>query len=171
MNAPPSSNAMKTLARPNSAPLMRKRRLRVALFASLVVVVIAGSSCGVGEKRESIPAGAQETVDRLTEDVAEGRSEKIYDEAADEWRQAATAEQNAAAIERLRVRLGKVESRTPIKRTQQPNAGGPLSGHTLELIYQTSFEHGTGTENITLVERDGRWLLARYAVSSDALKP
>ncbi len=184
MNSSSPAVTMKNPARPEVVPTPRARRkwnLRHARlgwwrrwwwWASFVVAAcIACAACGVGEKREGIPAGAQTVVDVLTEDIGEGRADKIYREAADEWRRATTAEQNAAAIERLRARLGRVQSRTAIKRTQQPNAGGALDGHTLELIYQTSFERGAGTENITLVERDGRWLLARYFVSSDLLNP
>ena len=172
MNPSPPPIVMNTPARPRVAftsVVLRPRKLNLwlAVLASLVVVCAA---CGVGEKREGIPAAAQEAVDGLTEDIAAGRAAKIHEESADEWRQAATAEQSAAAIEQLRTRLGRVESRTAIKRTQQPNAGGALAGHTLELIYQTSFERGTGMENITLVERDGRWRLARYVVSSDLLQ-
>jgi hypothetical protein len=38
------------------------------------------------------------------------------------------------------------------------------------VIYQTSFERGEGMETFTLVDRGGAWQLAKYFVSSTALK-
>jgi hypothetical protein len=37
-------------------------------------------------------------------------------------------------------------------------------------LYQTRFQQGDGMETFTLVEQNGRWLLARYFVNSTALK-
>jgi hypothetical protein len=42
--------------------------------------------------------------------------------------------------------------------------------HRLVIRYETKFERGDGLETFTLLERDGRWLLAGYFVNSDALK-
>ncbi len=126
-------------------------------------------SCAVDERR-SIPAAAQETVDRVTEDIAAGRDEKVYEEAAPEWRDQVSADENRKRLARVRERLGRVGARTLRSGREQQSASAPLSGHALELIYQTTFERGDAVEQFTLLERDGRWLLARYSVSSDALK-
>ena len=117
-----------------------------------------------------MPAGAQAAVERVTEDIAAGRDEKVYLEAAPEWRAQVSAEENARILARVRERLGRVESRALHKGTEQLSAAPPLSGHALELFYSTRFEHGSATERFTLLERGGEWLLAGYAVSSDALK-
>ena len=127
------------------------------------------SSCAVDERR-SVPAGAQAAIERVTEDVAAGRDEKVYAEAAEEWRATVSAEESARALARVRERLGRVESRALHQGREQQSAPAPLSGHTLELVYETRFERGTGMERFTLVERGGDWLLARYTVSSDALR-
>lgn len=127
------------------------------------------SSCAVDERR-SIPAGAQATVDRVTEDIAAGRNEKVYQEAAPEWRAKVSSEENARILGRVRERLGRVESRALHKGTEQQSAAPPLSGHALELYYATRFERGSATERFTLLERSGEWLLAGYIVSSDVLK-
>ena len=127
------------------------------------------SGCAVDERR-SVPAGAQATVDRVTEDIAAGRDAKVYDEAADEWRAAVSADDNSRALARVRERLGRVESRALHTGREQQSADPPLSGHTLELTYQTSFERGSAMEKFTLLERGGQWVLAGYSVSSDALK-
>lgn len=141
--------------------------VRAALASIVMLFVLQG--CAAEEKR-SIPAGAQATIDRVTEDVAAGRDEKVYTEAAEEWRAAVSAEENARLLSRVRERLGRVEDRTLHTGREQQSASAPLSGHTLELHYNTRFERGTGMERFTFVERDGRWFLAGYSVSSDALR-
>lgn len=122
------------------------------------------------DERHNVPAGAQATVDRVTEDVAAGRDEKVYEEAAAEWRANVSAEESARTLSRVREQLGRVESRALHTGREQQSAPAPLSGHTLELVYQTRFERGSAMERFTLLERGGEWLLAGYSVSSDLLR-
>ena len=75
-----------------------------------------------------------------------------------------------ADIAALRDKLGKVENRALHSATEQQNSGGALKGHVYILRYETRFERGEGMETFTLVELDGRWLLARYFVNSTALQ-
>jgi hypothetical protein len=126
-------------------------------------------ACSVNERR-GVPAGAQEAVERVTEDIAAGRDAKVYEEAAEEWRASVSSEDSARMLSRVRERLGKVESRALHTGKEQQSASPPLSGHTLELTYQTRFERGSAMERFTLVEREGRWLLAGYKVTSDLLR-
>lgn len=121
-------------------------------------------------ERRGVPAGAQEAVERVTEDIAAGRDAKVYEEAAEEWRASVSSEDSARMLSRVRERLGKVESRALHTGKEQQSASPPLSGHTLELTYQTRFERGSAMERFTLVEREGRWLLAGYKVTSDLLR-
>ena len=127
------------------------------------------SSCAVDELR-GVPAGAQATVERVTEDIAAGRDAKVYEEAAEEWRATVPAEENARTLALVRERLGRVESRALHKGREQQSAAAPLSGHTLELVYETRFERGSAMERFTLLERGGEWLLAGYTVTSDLLR-
>jgi hypothetical protein len=143
---------------------------RVALCASLACLVALHASCAVEEKRSGIPAGAQSTIDSLTEDIAAGRDEKVYRDAAEEWRREVTLEEHQKMLERIRTRLGKIESRRFHRGVEQQHASGRLSGHTLDVTYETTFERGSGMEAFTLVERDARWQLASYAISSDLLQ-
>ena len=122
------------------------------------------------DERRDVPAGAQSAVERVSEDIAAGRDAKVYEEAAEEWRANVSAEESAGMLSRVRERLGRVESRALHTGREQQSASPPLSGHTLELTYQTRFERGSAMERFTLVERGGRWLLAGYKVTSDALK-
>lgn len=126
-------------------------------------------ACSVDERR-NIPAGAQATVERVTEDIAAGRDAKVYEEAAEEWRAAVSADENEKLLRRVRERLGRVESRALNTGREQAAANPPLKGHTLELIYNTRFERGEAMERFTLLEQSGGWLLAGYSVTSDILK-
>ncbi|HEX8188219.1 MAG TPA: DUF4019 domain-containing protein [Pyrinomonadaceae bacterium] len=146
-----------------------ERRKFFYCLLTTVYCLLLFSSCAVDERRD-VPAAALATVERVTEDVAAGRDEKVYGEAAPEWRAQVSAEENARILARVRERLGRVESRALHRGTEQQSAPAPLSGHALELFYSTRFERGSATERFTLLERGGEWLLAGYSVNSDALK-
>ena len=144
-------------------------RFFYCLLSTVYCLLLFFSGCAVDEVR-GVPAGAQAAVERVTEDVAAGRDAKVYAEAAEEWRATVSEDENARALARVREQLGRVKSRALHQGREQQSAAAPLSGHTLELVYETRFERGTGMERFTLVERGGDWLLARYSVSSDVLK-
>ena len=150
---------------------MSLRLLKLCALACLMFTLVA---CGVGQKRSGLPAGAQSSIDSITADIARGDYEKIYADAAEEWRQTASAEESRASLERVRTGLGNVLSRAPLgaqERERGSNSGsGDLAGHTLIVSYNTKYERADAIETFTLVEREGRWLLARYAVNSNALK-
>ncbi len=132
---------------------------------AFLLLTFAFPACEVDERRQ-LPPEAQETIDRVTEDVASGRDEKVYAEAADEWRASATTDDSRKMLARVRTQLGRVQSRA-MHTGREKHEGGL---HTLAVTYQTTFERGTGMETFKLLERDGRWLLAGYTVTSDALK-
>lgn len=149
---------------------MKSSTFGFVVFIALVAWSSGFAGCTIDE-RKRIPAEAQLTIDTVTEDIAAGRWAKIYHEAAEEWRNAVgSPEENQRILARLRDRLGRVSGRTLYSGREQQSASAPLSGHALELVYQTTFERADGVEQFTLLEREGRWLLARYSVSSNALK-
>ena len=117
-----------------------------------------------------IPDQVQASIDAVTEDIADGNDEKIYQEAADEWRRASTLEQTKEFFKTLRTKLGKVKSRVFHVARGEQNTGGLNTVQTYVVQYQTAFENADGMETFTLVERNGRWLMARYFVNSEALK-
>ena len=135
------------------------------LFAFLIFN-FAFSACTLKANRGGVPAAARATVDAVSADIADGRYEKIYNEAAEEWRQATTTEQSEATFRKLKDRLGNVKTRSFHSATEQDGT----AGHLFVITYTTTFERAEGMETFTLVERDGRWQLARYFVNSDALK-
>ncbi len=157
--------------RPEAQVKMKERR-SLSLNFCLLTFALLLVGCSVDERR-AIPSEAQATIDGVSEDIAAGRDEKIYAEAAEEWRKSVSTEENKKILEQARARLGKVSSRA-MHSGSESNGGGSrgaaTSTHTLVVTYQTTFERGTAMETFQLVEREGRWLLAGYSISSDALK-
>ncbi len=117
-----------------------------------------------------VPSEVHDVVNKVSEQISQERYEQIYNESSDLWKQSVTLEQSNQTFKTLRDKLGKVETRALHSATEQQNSGGPLKGHVYFLRYQTRFERGEGMETFTLVEQDGRWLLARYFVNSTALQ-
>jgi hypothetical protein len=161
--------AVRTEGKSKNAEGKSEGSLRAFIFAFCLFTFVFTAGCSVEERRD-VPASAQAAVERVTEDIAAGRDAKVYGEAAEEWRAAVTADENAQILSRVRERLGRVENRALHTGREQQSADAPLSGHSLELVYQTRFERGSAMERFTLLERSGDWLLAGYAVNSDALK-
>jgi uncharacterized protein DUF4019 len=112
----------------------------------------------------------ESTIGTINEEIAAERYDKIYNDASELWRQDSTLEQSTATFKTLRSKLGAVENRTLQSATEQQNSSGPLKGRAYIVTYRTKFQNSEGMETFTLVERDGRWLLARYFVNSTALK-
>ena len=125
-----------------------------------------GQSVGLGR----VPSEVQQVVNNVGEQIAQERYDQIYNESSDLWKQSVTQDQSNQTFKTLRDKLGKIENRTLHSAAEQQNSGGALKGHVYILRYQTRFERGEGMETFTLVENDGRWLLARYFVNSTALQ-
>jgi len=148
-----------------------KARAMVARGALLFLSLVLSAACGVEQKRSGLPADAQAAIDNITGDLARGDYDKIYADAAEEWRQTARAEESRAHLERIRNTLGGVLSRAQLSAQERDATGkGDATGRTLVVAYNTKFERADAIETFTLIEREGRWLLARYAVNSNALK-
>ena len=156
----------KSAAPCNFEPLTLNFERRSFYVGLLVAFIIAAPACAVNERRSGLPAAAQNAIDSITDDIAAGRDDEIYREAADEWRRATTPEESRASFERVRNTFGKVLSRALVEGREQQAAGA----HLVTATFNTRFERADAIETFTLVEREGRWLLARYVVNSDALK-
>ena len=135
------------------------------------ILVLLSSACSTqGVRRSGMPAGAQTVLDASIEDIDAGRYEKLYHEAADEWRNDTTLDESKATFQKLHDRLGKVRTRDLQSVREEQTSTAPIAGHSVIAVYQTSFEQGSGMETFTLLERGGHWYLARYYVTSNALK-
>jgi hypothetical protein len=137
----------------------------IVLFASFL-----GLACAANQQSRSIPPEVESAIGTINDEIAAERYNKIYNDAAELWRQNASLDDSIATFKTLRTKLGPVENRTLQSAAEQQNSGGPLKGRSYLVTYRTKFQNGEGMETFTLVERDGRWLLARYFVNSTALK-
>ena len=138
--------------------------------ALVLLVAVLSFACESNLGRRSIPPEVESAINTVSDDIAEERYERVYNEASDLWRQDATLEQSTSTFKMLRAKLGTVENRMLQAATEQQNSGGPLKGRAYIVTYRTRFQNGEGMETFTLVERDHRWQLARYFVNSTALK-
>jgi Protein of unknown function (DUF4019) len=137
---------------------------------AVLLLVLCVSGCGQQTERGRVPSEVQEVVNTVGDQIAQERYEQIYNESSDLWKQDSTLEQSTQVFKTLHDKLGKVEHRTLHSATEQQNSGGALKGHAYILSYQTRFERGEAMETFTLIEQNGRWLLARYFVNSTALQ-
>jgi uncharacterized protein DUF4019 len=143
---------------------------RFIQYSLLVLASVISLACASELERRTIPAEVESAISSISDDIAAERYEKIYNEGSELWRQDATLEESVAAFKTLREKLGSVENRTLQSATEQENSGGPLKGRVYIVTYRTKFQNGEGMETFTLVQRDHRWLLARYLVNSTALR-
>ncbi len=144
--------------------------IRPLTRALVVLVAVTSFACASNPERRRIPPEVESTIGTISEEIAAERYDKIYGEASELWRQDTTLEQSIETFKTLRTKLGLVENRMLQSVTEQQNSGGPLKGRAYIVTYRTKFKNGEGMETFTLVERNGRWLLARYFVNSTALK-
>jgi Protein of unknown function (DUF4019) len=162
---------MKTSATRRRGDTETRRKSRITyLTVSVILISAMAVACTLKADRKGIPHDVESAISNASEDIEQGRYEKIYNEAADEWRRDSTIEQSNAAFNTLKDKLGRVGSRTVHSATEENNSGGRLPGRSFVVTYETKFERGEGMETFTLVERNGHWLLARYFVNSTALK-
>ncbi|HYO90913.1 MAG TPA: DUF4019 domain-containing protein [Pyrinomonadaceae bacterium] len=155
---------------PSCRTVRRTARRETANVLLLLVMFVIACNYSAVRTENTMPPQAQAALDAFSKDAAEERYEKIHNEAAEEWRQATTLDQSKEFFKTLKEKLGGVKLRTTQTVRDQNNTGGELPGRSIVVIYQTAFERAEGMETFTLVERDGRWLLARYFVNSSALK-
>jgi hypothetical protein len=140
------------------------------LFFVFLLVALTGVACGLKGERSGVPAEVEAAIATVSDDIAQERYDKIYNESADLWKRDATLEQSTEVFKTLRTKLGKVESHILHSASEENNSGGALKGHAFIVTYQTKFERGEGMETFTLIEQNHQWLLARYLVTSTALK-
>ena len=143
------------------------RNIGLFVIPALVVISVA---CSQGIRRSGVPAGAQAALDRSLEDIDAGRYEKLYHEAANEWRNESTLNESKATFQRLRDKLGNVRTRNLQSAREEQTSTAPIKGHSVVIVYQTTFERGEGMETVTLLEHGGQWYLAKYYVTSTTLK-
>ena len=136
----------------------------------LTAVLLGTLSCGGGARRNGISPAAQTVLNTAIEDIDAGNYDKLYQEAADEWRSQVTLEESKVKLIQMREAMGKVRTRTLQSAREEQTSTAPVAGHSLTVFYQTTFERGAGMEAFVLVEHGGRWYLAKYYVTSSGQK-
>jgi hypothetical protein len=136
----------------------------------VALLLLSSIACAIDRHRSGLPPGAQTVIDELTEEIAAGEFNQVYVNASDEWRATVSAEENERILARVRDTFGRVQSRAAVRAAERGDESGALADHTVSISYNTKFERGDAIESFTLVERQGQWRLARYAVNSNALK-
>ena len=144
--------------------------MRNTWLSGFVILLLISVACSQGARRNGMPAAAQTVLDSSIEDIDAGRYEKLYHEAADEWRNEKTLDESKATFQKLRDKLGRMRTRNLQSAREEQTSTAPIAGHSVIAIYQTSFERSDGMETFTLIERGGQWYLAKYNVTSNALK-
>ena len=127
-------------------------------------------SCHQNTRRSGIRADAQAVLDTAIQDLDAGRYEELYNEAGDEWRNDSTLEESKATLQRLHDKLGRAQVRNLDTAREEQTGTAPVPGHSIIAVYQTQFERGDAMETFTLIEHGGKWYLAKYFVTSTALK-
>ena len=140
----------------------------VLIFAGIVAFLCVG--CRQNTRRSGVPSDAQTVLDTAIQDIDAGRYEKLYHEAGDEWRKDSTLEESQATLQRLHDKLGRARVRNLDTAREERTGTAPVPGHSLVAVYQTQFERGDGMETLTLIEHGGKWFLAKYFVTSTALR-
>src|ERR1051325_6729982 len=150
---------------------MSKGSLRI--LPSLTVGLLTLScvfSCRQNTRRPGMPADAQTVIDTAIQDIDAGRYENLYNQAGDDWRKDSTLEESKAALQRVRDKLGRAQVRNLDTAREEQTGTAPVPGHSLVAVYQTQFERGDAMETFTLIEHGGKWYLAKYFVTSTALR-
>jgi hypothetical protein len=149
---------------------MRHQSRSFFVWTFVVCLGLGLIGCNARVRRRGLPAGAQAALQDAIEDIDAGRYDKLYQEASDEWRNQSSLEDSTATLQTLRNKLGNARTRTQETAREEQTSTAPVAGHSVTVIYQTTFDRGEGIETFTLVERGGRWQLAKYYVSSSGLR-
>jgi len=147
----------------------RMKNLRIIILTTSVLLVFS-IACRQGARRSGIPLDAQTVLDTAIQDIDAGRYEKLYNDAGNEWRKESTLEQSNGTLKLLHEKLGRAQVRNLDTAREEQTGTAPVPGHSLTAIYQTQFERGDAMETFTLIEHGGKWRLAKYFVTSTALK-
>jgi len=147
-----------------------RRGSAVAIAFLVILPGLLSLACMRGPRRSGISSDAQTVIETAIQDIDAEHYEKLYNEAGDEWRKDSTLEESKATFQRLREKLGRAQVRNLDTAREERTGTAPIPGHSLIAVYQTQFERGDGMETFTLIEHGGKWYLAKYFVTSTALR-
>jgi len=127
------------------------------LIAAAALLAVAGCSAGAD-------VGATEReVERFHRLAADGEYDRLYEEAAVDFRRSGDRRELRNLLEGIDEQLGDVES----ARRQGWHVNYTSDGQVVTLTYDTRFERGRATERFVYRVEDGRPLLLGYHINSD----
>src|ERR1044072_3522765 len=107
---------------------MKQQRVFIVCALAFLSLSIA---CGQRTRHAGISSDAQTVLDTAIQDIDAGRYEKLYNEAADEWRKDATLEDSKATLQRLRDKLGQARVHNLDTAREERTDTAPIPGHSL----------------------------------------
>lgn len=141
--------------------LLRKRS-RIAHMGSICFLLSLLVSCGSGKNAEIATKGVEEFHTQLNSE----EYQSIYAVADENLQKTTTEDDFVALLQTVHKKLGNV------RRSQRSNFQIGLStgqGTVVTVVYQTTFDQGSGTEQFLWHMRDNQpWLLG-YHITSNAL--
>ena len=100
-------------------------------LAGSMLLLLTGCAVKRALSPGGIPSEVESVIGTVSDDIAQERYDKVYNEASELWKHDATQQQSAETLKTLHTKLGKVESRTVNSATEQQNSGGPLGAELL----------------------------------------
>jgi len=129
----------------------------------LAMIVLAAGACSTKEDL----AAAEREVEKFHQAYNAGRYDDIYDKTSDELKKATGQEAFVAMLETVQRRLGKM---TETKR-ENWKVNFSTGGTTVNLVYETSFALGKGTETFNYRMSGKKAVLTGYNITSKNLLP
>ena len=135
---------------------------RVGCWISTLLLLTVLSSCGSGKSLGIATKGVEQFHSQLNSE----QYEAIYAAADEGLHKAANEEEFVALLQAVHRKLGKVQT------SQRNNFQVGVStgqGTVVTLVYNTTFDQGSGTEQFLWHMRDNQPVLLGYHISSNAL--
>jgi hypothetical protein len=134
----------------------------IFLFTSLLILLSA-QPAKAGQKAEDLAGSAAAKWLALVDD---GKYVESWEEAAQLFKKAMTAEQWKTSVSGVRIPLGKVTSRSVKSKKYFTSLPGAPDGEYVVIEFNTSFEHKkSAVETVTpMLDRDGRWRVSGYYI-------
>jgi hypothetical protein len=135
----------------------------VALCGALFVAVIASCAGFLLFSFKNMDAELSPTIDELFAAIENDSLEQIYDtQTNSEFQKSVTRQQFKESGLAIKTRLGALKSKNVAQlHTRQMNAN-----RYADVVYNATFQNGTGTIIARLSKERGRWLIASFRVNS-----
>ena len=141
---------------------MKAKVTGIFIFTAFLILLFS-QPARAGQKAEDLAGMAAAKWLAL---VDEGKYLESWDEAAQLFKKAVTAEQWKTSVSGVRNPLGKLISRSVKSKTYFTSLPGAPDGEYVVIQFDTSFEHKkSAVETVTpMLDRDGKWRVSGYYI-------